>query len=186
MQGRARLQIGGRARGGAHVEHAAHGGDAGGVEAQRLVERRRVLPRVKKEACGAGRGIRVGRREAAGDRGASSVQERARLQIQGRARGGAHGEQIAHICDTRGVPVGYVRVEILQVFEEVAHVGDARDVPVGDGAVRRSGRSFVGVVRFGRRPQVGLACEYAGWGGRRWPGRAGETVPTPACGVWRG
>ena len=39
VQGRARLQIANRARGGAHVEHAAHGRDAGGVEAQRLVER---------------------------------------------------------------------------------------------------------------------------------------------------
>ena len=33
-----------RARGGAHVEHVLHGCDAGRVEAQRLVECRRVLP----------------------------------------------------------------------------------------------------------------------------------------------
>ena len=39
VQGRARLQIGSRARGGAHPEHEGHGCDAGGVEAQRLVER---------------------------------------------------------------------------------------------------------------------------------------------------
>ena len=44
LQGRARVQIGSRARGGAHEEHFAHGYDAGGVEAQRLVERRRSLP----------------------------------------------------------------------------------------------------------------------------------------------
>ena len=50
VQGRARLQIGGRARGGAHAEHAVHGCDAGGVEAQRLVERRRALPRVERRA----------------------------------------------------------------------------------------------------------------------------------------
>eukprot|EP00964_Phaeocystis_antarctica_P045731 scaffold26341_cov62-Phaeocystis_antarctica.AAC.3 len=74
-------------QGGAHVEHVAHGCDAGGVEAQRLVERRRVLPRVERRACGAGRGIRVGGQQAADDRGARSVQERARLQIGGRARG---------------------------------------------------------------------------------------------------
>eukprot|EP00964_Phaeocystis_antarctica_P161740 scaffold134170_cov109-Phaeocystis_antarctica.AAC.1 len=49
--GRARLQIGGRARGGAHVEHVPHGRDAGGVEAQRLVERRRLLPRFERRAC---------------------------------------------------------------------------------------------------------------------------------------
>ena len=53
VQGRARLQIGGRARGGAHREHVAHVCDAGGIEAQRLVERRRVLPRVERRACGA-------------------------------------------------------------------------------------------------------------------------------------
>ena len=34
-----------------------------------------------------GEGQRPGRQEAAGDRGASSVRERARLQIGGRARG---------------------------------------------------------------------------------------------------
>ena len=73
---------------GAHVEHAAHGCDAGGVETQRLVEHRRFLPRVGKRACGAGRGRRTGRREAAGDRGASSAQGGARLQI-----GGGHGEE---------------------------------------------------------------------------------------------
>eukprot|EP00964_Phaeocystis_antarctica_P032502 scaffold18408_cov61-Phaeocystis_antarctica.AAC.3 len=55
VQGGVRLQIGGRARGGAHVEHVAHVCDAGGVEAQQLVERRRVLPRVETRACGAGR-----------------------------------------------------------------------------------------------------------------------------------
>eukprot|EP00964_Phaeocystis_antarctica_P103862 scaffold69098_cov54-Phaeocystis_antarctica.AAC.4 len=36
VRGRARLQVGDRARGGAHVEHVSHGRDAGGVEAQRL------------------------------------------------------------------------------------------------------------------------------------------------------
>ena len=45
--------IGGRARGGAHVEHLVHGCDAGGIEAQRLVERPRVLPRVERRAYGA-------------------------------------------------------------------------------------------------------------------------------------
>ena len=48
--GEVRLQIGGRARGGAHEEHVVHGCDAGRVEAQRLVERRRVLPRVERRA----------------------------------------------------------------------------------------------------------------------------------------
>jgi hypothetical protein len=38
----------------AHDEHAVHGRDAGGVEAQRLVEGRRGLPRVEGRACDAG------------------------------------------------------------------------------------------------------------------------------------
>ena len=42
VQGRARLQNRGRAWGGAHIEHVVHGCDAGGVEAQRQVERRRA------------------------------------------------------------------------------------------------------------------------------------------------
>ena len=81
--------IGGRAGGGAHVEHLEHARDAGGVEAQRLVERRRALPRVKRRACGEGRGMRGGSREAAGNRDAGSVQVRARLQIGG----AGHGEE---------------------------------------------------------------------------------------------
>eukprot|EP00964_Phaeocystis_antarctica_P018819 scaffold10367_cov70-Phaeocystis_antarctica.AAC.1 len=70
VQGRARLQIGGRARVGAHQEHVGHGCDAGRVEAQRLVERRCALPRVKRRACGAERGVRVGGQQAVDDRGA--------------------------------------------------------------------------------------------------------------------
>eukprot|EP00964_Phaeocystis_antarctica_P058053 scaffold34414_cov60-Phaeocystis_antarctica.AAC.8 len=38
---------------------------------------------------------------------------------------GAHPEHALHGRDLGGVPVGNVRVEILQVLEEVAHVGDA-------------------------------------------------------------
>ena len=55
VRDRVRLQIGGRAGGGAHVEPVGHGCDAGGVEAQRLVEHRRGLPRVERGACGTGR-----------------------------------------------------------------------------------------------------------------------------------
>eukprot|EP00964_Phaeocystis_antarctica_P151299 scaffold118873_cov60-Phaeocystis_antarctica.AAC.1 len=101
VQGRARLQIGGRPRGGAHEEHAVHARDAGGVEAPRPVERLRGLPRVERRACGARRGIPVERREAAGDRGARNVQERARLQVWGRAWGGAHPEHVLQVRDPR-------------------------------------------------------------------------------------
>eukprot|EP00964_Phaeocystis_antarctica_P045730 scaffold26341_cov62-Phaeocystis_antarctica.AAC.2 len=51
-----RSGVGGRARGGAHGEHVAHVRDAGGVEAQRLVERPCILPRVERRAHGAWRG----------------------------------------------------------------------------------------------------------------------------------
>ena len=40
--------------------------------------------------------VQTGRPEVAGDRGARSVQERARLQIGSRARGGAHNEHAFH------------------------------------------------------------------------------------------
>ena len=122
-EGRARLKIGGRARGSAHEEHPVHVCDAGGVEAQWLVQRVRALPRVEGTACDAGRGadraaggggrpqctqragegpaadweskkrramqgeVQTGRPEVAADRGARSVQGRARLQIGRRARG---------------------------------------------------------------------------------------------------
>ena len=48
---------------------------------------------------------------AADDCGARNVQGKARLQIGGRAWGGAHFEHVAHGCDAGGVPVGYIRVE---------------------------------------------------------------------------
>ena len=56
-----------------------------------------------RRACGAGRGIRVGGQQAVDDRGARSVQERAQLQVGGRALGGAHDEHAAHVCDAGGV-----------------------------------------------------------------------------------
>ena len=71
VKGRARLQIRGGARGGAHAEHVVHGRDAGGVKAQRLVERIRALPRVGRRVRGAGRGAA---REAAGGRQSRSTQ----------------------------------------------------------------------------------------------------------------
>ena len=72
------------------LEHVLHVRDAGGVEAQRLVERRRLLQRVKRRAYGVGRG--AGYWEAGGGgrpRCTYSVQARARLQIGSRA----HGEE---------------------------------------------------------------------------------------------
>ena len=68
VQGRRRLQIGSRALGGAHSEHEVHVCDAGGaVEAQRLIERPRVLPRVKRRAYGMVRGAEY-RKAGSGER----------------------------------------------------------------------------------------------------------------------
>ena len=65
---------------------------------------------------------------------------------------GAHQKHPAHGCDFGGIPIGDVRVEILQVVEEVAHVGDCRDVPVGDGAqVACTGRVRLKAVGQGVR-----------------------------------
>ena len=47
--------------GGAHPEHEAHINDAGGVEAQRLVERRRLLPRAERRAHTVRGEVRPGR-----------------------------------------------------------------------------------------------------------------------------
>ena len=44
VQGKSQLKIGGRARAEAHIEHGVHVRDAGGVEAEWLVERIRSLP----------------------------------------------------------------------------------------------------------------------------------------------
>ena len=87
-RGGLRPQIRGRARGGAHREHVAHGCDVGGVEAQRLVERLRVLPRVERRACGAGRGIRVG-----GSRRWTTAGHAARREGAAADWGAGHGEE---------------------------------------------------------------------------------------------
>jgi len=55
--------LGAKGTRGAHAEHGEHGRGAGGVEAQRLVERRRGLPsRREGRRCGGGE-VRAGRRE---------------------------------------------------------------------------------------------------------------------------
>eukprot|EP00964_Phaeocystis_antarctica_P160679 scaffold132481_cov45-Phaeocystis_antarctica.AAC.1 len=148
---------------GAHVEHVSHGFDSGRVEAQRLVERRRFLPS-RNESTRCERG--VGSRRL--PRGGRVCGRRWRKQRAGRGltKGcgpqgtrGAHAEHAGHGCDARGIPAGYVRVEVLQLIEERAHVGDGRDIPVGDGAVRRNGRIRVFGEGQDRRLQGYLACE---------------------------
>ena len=61
--------------------------------------------------------VQTGRPEVAGDNGARSVQERARLQIGSRARGGAHGEHPGHVCDA-----GRVEAQRLVEPRELEHL----------------------------------------------------------------
>ena len=69
----------------AHPEHVEHGRDAGGVEAQRLVEGRRALPsRTEGMRCGGGE-VRAGRREGPWGGGGTQAActEMARLKAWG-------------------------------------------------------------------------------------------------------
>eukprot|EP00964_Phaeocystis_antarctica_P045215 scaffold26017_cov39-Phaeocystis_antarctica.AAC.2 len=169
VRGRARLQIGGRARGGAHREHDAHVRDAGGVEAQRLVERRRALPRVERRAYGEGRGVRAGRREATGDRAASSVQSRARLQITGaRHGGGAHVEHAVHGRDFGGVEAQ----RLVERRRRLPRVG-RRAYGAGRGVGREAGGD--GGSRHTQRAGEGATAD---WGQSR--GRSARGT----CGTW--
>ena len=103
VQERARLLIGSRARGGAHGEHLVHVCDAGCVEAQRPVEHRRALPRVRRRAYGAGRGAEY--REAGGG-GRPRCTQRAGQGSSAdweQGTGRAHVDHVAHVRDTRRV-----------------------------------------------------------------------------------
>ena len=65
---------------GAHVEHVVHGCDAGRVEAERLVERRRALPGRKEGVYDAGRGVGRGQEGVVRQQRTSDMHgERARL-----------------------------------------------------------------------------------------------------------
>ena len=92
-----RLKAGGQGTRRAHVEHGVHSLDAGRVKAQRLVERRRVLPRVGRRACDAGRGARARRREGREAAAAhAACTGRARLKAGGQGMRGAHVEHVVH------------------------------------------------------------------------------------------
>jgi len=60
--------LGAKGTRGAHVEHGAHGRDAGGLEVQRMVERRRALPSRKEGMRCMMCEVRTGRREGLGGR----------------------------------------------------------------------------------------------------------------------
>ena len=106
-RGKARLKaVGGQGTRGAHAEHDAHVRDLGGVEAQRLVERRRFLPSRRE-----GHAMRARARCALGSRracGAAAAQAactgEARLKaVGGQGTRGAHVEHVVHARDLGGV-----------------------------------------------------------------------------------
>ena len=135
---REHVQPGGQGTREAHREYFDHVRDSRRVENQWLVEGRREVKHVG-HVCDVGR-----------------------VEAQRLVEGRREAEHVSHARDAGRVPVGDVRVEVLQAGEECAHVGEGRDVPVGNGAVRRDGVSRVGVVFPDRRLQGVLAWEGVG------------------------
>eukprot|EP00964_Phaeocystis_antarctica_P069685 scaffold42367_cov61-Phaeocystis_antarctica.AAC.5 len=81
----------------AHVEHVAHVCDAGRVESQRLVERRRVLPSRERVGHTTRGEVRAGRRKALGDNRAG--RRRARIYRLGADARRGHLEHGGHRGD---------------------------------------------------------------------------------------
>eukprot|EP00964_Phaeocystis_antarctica_P136110 scaffold100520_cov42-Phaeocystis_antarctica.AAC.1 len=96
---------GGQDTRGAHFEHAVHVLHAGRVEAQRLVERLRVLPS-RKEGVQCGARCRRGGGRACVGNGASGMHGEGPTKgwgPQGMRR--AHLKHVAHVRDAGGLPV---------------------------------------------------------------------------------
>jgi hypothetical protein len=88
---------------GAHVEHLVHVRDLGGVKAQRLIERHRVLPSRREGHAMRGE-ARAGRREGVGRRRKRHARGKARFKAVGdQGTRGAHPEHAGHVRDLRGV-----------------------------------------------------------------------------------
>eukprot|EP00964_Phaeocystis_antarctica_P157293 scaffold127415_cov63-Phaeocystis_antarctica.AAC.2 len=180
VQGRARLQIGSRARGGAHVEHAAHVSNAGGVEAQRLVERRRSLPRVERMVCDAGRGAD---REAGGGWRPRRTQRTGEGSTADREQGtrGAHIEHVAHVRDAGGVEAQrLVERRRRRGGEHLAHARDA------GGVEAQRPVECIRVLRGVKRGGMRFVARCGPDGGRAW-GASGDASgahaegPTEGC-----
>ena len=144
---------------GAHVEHELHTLDAGGIpEVQRLIERRRALPRVEKGAyCGMRLVVRAacGRREAGDDRGTRRVQDTGPdCAGMGKGMGGAHDEHAEHVSHAGGVPVRLWQLlierrrSLPKVEGEEYGAGGARCEP-GAGRRRATTRRTVAACRAG-------------------------------------
>ena len=146
---------------GAHVEHAVHVRDAGRVEAQRLVERRRGLPSRKEgmrcgARCGAGlrgrQGVGRGRRKQRAE-GRGSVQN---LGRQGRR--GAHPEHVEHVRDAG-------RVEAQRLVESRGAL-PSRKEGMRRGARRRAGRRHGAAAAQAARARGRLRLKAGGQGTR--------------------
>jgi hypothetical protein len=87
------LRPGGQGARGAHSKHESHGRNAGGVEAQRLVEGRRVLPsRREGMRCGGGE-VGAGRRQGLWRGGGTTSGMHGDGPTQGLGAKGTRGER---------------------------------------------------------------------------------------------
>ena len=123
-------------RGGAHIEHEGHARDAGGVEAQRLVERKRGLPRVEKT------GMRCGARVCGSADGGDGVQRAVEARLQ---TGGSTGVERTWNMEP---------ISMLCVTPEVSKLSGWLNA---DAYCRESkgGHTVLGKVRAGRREAAG-------------------------------
>ena len=155
-------------RGGAHVEHVLHVYDAGGVEAQRLVERIRDLPRVERRAYVGSEVQSTGRREVVGDRGARDVQGRARdCRL-----GAGHGEE-----RTENMLRMLVTLEVLKLSGWLNAYACCRE--------SKQGRTVRGELRTWRREMAGdVPSSVQGRGRLQIRGRARGGSARRTCGTW--
>ena len=142
---------GGQGTRGAHVKHGPRARDAGHVKAQRLVERRRVLPSKKRERESiGGRGdMRASRREAqVGWSVAQAATRPATVGVEQRTRG-AHPKHVYRVSDTG-------RVNAQRLVERRRVLPSNKGESIGGGATcgQRGGRVEVGlsVAQAATRP----------------------------------
>eukprot|EP00964_Phaeocystis_antarctica_P029015 scaffold16341_cov57-Phaeocystis_antarctica.AAC.2 len=117
----------------AHVDHVVHGCDARGVEAQWLVERRRVLPRVEKPGHPMREMVRAGKRYRALGGGGVSKQ-RAHTGRSAPRTSGVEDQRLVErrrLLPSRKESTHTVRGELRAGRREAAGKGGARSVHRG-------------------------------------------------------
>ena len=119
-------------RRGAHLKHAVHVSDAGRVEAQRFVERIRVLPSAK-GGMGSGRHAKRRRAEACGWLSGKHV---GALQLEDRAGAEPHLKHVIHLCDARRVDTQQLVERIRALPSPKAGIACGRYGGPGDGRAR--------------------------------------------------